>query len=40
MSYLLDTNACIQFLSDRDSPVKRKLLSIRLEIAAPIRARA
>ena len=28
MKYLLDTNACIQFLRRRESPVKRKLMSV------------
>jgi tRNA(fMet)-specific endonuclease VapC len=28
MKYLLDTNTCIQFLRRRESPVKRKLMSV------------
>lgn len=28
MKYLLDTNTCIQFLRFRESPVKRKLMSV------------
>ncbi|GCL39344.1 hypothetical protein SR1949_44700 [Sphaerospermopsis reniformis] len=28
MAYLLDTNACIQILNSRNSPVTKRLLSI------------
>jgi tRNA(fMet)-specific endonuclease VapC len=28
MKYLLDTNTCIQFLRRRESPIKRKLMSV------------
>lgn len=31
MKYLLDTNACIEFLRRPDSPVKRKLAQVGLE---------
>ena len=31
MAYLLDTNACIQILNSRNSPVTKRLLSIPVQ---------
>jgi predicted nucleic acid-binding protein len=39
MTYLLDTNACVEFLNHRDSAVTRKLSEMRREdiVLCPIR---